>query len=61
MVTHRKAATAATTILMFVAGLVTLTAGPAHAKTCSVTPKAGMGSISIRGDRTTEGRADGAL
>ena len=32
MVTHRKAATAATTILMFVAGLVTFTAGPAHAK-----------------------------
>jgi hypothetical protein len=55
---HRKAAAAAATILMSTAGLVTATAGPAQANTCSVTPKAGVSSVSIRGNKSVNGTPD---
>jgi len=45
---HRKVAATATTILMSTAGLVAVTAGPAQANECSVTPKAGVSGVSVR-------------
>ncbi|GAA2635174.1 hypothetical protein [Paractinoplanes durhamensis] len=57
---YRKMAAAAATVLMFVAGLVAVTAGPAQAaNVCTVTPRAG--AVTIRNAASTDGGQAGTL